>query len=319
MGLLTGYQYLPFVAIQWLLALLVVVATRRRGFSSLGRSLAWGILCGLCCGAASAVISYQLFRGGTGGGVAWVTAAVRAAGYPLPVAVAIGSGTTDVLDKGHRDRGRRRTAAGASPPATRPFSAGCPRHRAMTLAARAHPFTPGAVALALGALALVLPSPGQTTALYVFTVALALATGTGRGVRGGLVAVLADLGSAVRAAGRVRRRTSRRGTLGWHSFPIRFAVGLVARHPPGGHRDRVARVRQQLRSASIPAGRHRPPLAVRRRVSAGRNAGRGRPPWRAGAAAARGPAHARRPGDRIAVGARPGIARHWCSRCCSCH
>jgi energy-coupling factor transport system substrate-specific component len=100
MGLLTGYQYLPFVAIQWILALLVVAATRRRGFSSLGRSLAWGILCGLCCGAASAVISYQLFRGGTGGGVAWVTAAVRAAGYPLPLAVAIGSGTTDVLDKG---------------------------------------------------------------------------------------------------------------------------------------------------------------------------------------------------------------------------
>jgi len=60
----------------------------------------------------------------------------------------------------------------------------------MTLATRAHPFTPGAVALALGALALVLPSPAQITALYVFTVALALATGTGRGVRGGLVAVL---------------------------------------------------------------------------------------------------------------------------------
>lgn len=60
----------------------------------------------------------------------------------------------------------------------------------MTLAARAHPFTPGAVALALGSLALVLSSPGQTTALYLFTVALALATGTGRGVRSGLVAVL---------------------------------------------------------------------------------------------------------------------------------
>lgn len=100
MGLLTGYQYLPFVVVQWLLALLVVVATRRRGFSSLGRTVRWGITSGLCCGAASAVVSYLLFRGVTGGGVVWVIAALRAAGYPLPVAVAIGSGTTDVLDKG---------------------------------------------------------------------------------------------------------------------------------------------------------------------------------------------------------------------------
>lgn len=99
MGLLTGYQYLPFVAIQWLLALLVTLAVGRGGFSSLSRTVAWGLLCGVCCGAASAIISFQLFRGGTGGGVAWVTAAVRAAGYPLPVAVAIGSGTTDILDK----------------------------------------------------------------------------------------------------------------------------------------------------------------------------------------------------------------------------
>jgi energy-coupling factor transport system permease protein len=60
----------------------------------------------------------------------------------------------------------------------------------MTLAARAHPFTPGAVALALGALALALPSPGQSTALYAFTVILALATGSGRGVRSGFVVVL---------------------------------------------------------------------------------------------------------------------------------
>ncbi|MGH7594257.1 MAG: hypothetical protein ACRELE_10465 [Gemmatimonadales bacterium] len=99
MGLLTGYQYLPFVVIQWLLAALVALATRRRGFASLGRTIAWGITCGLLCGAASAAISYFLFRGGTGGGVAWVTAGLRALGYPLPLAVAIGSGSTDVLDK----------------------------------------------------------------------------------------------------------------------------------------------------------------------------------------------------------------------------
>jgi energy-coupling factor transport system substrate-specific component len=99
MGLLTGYQYLPFVMIQWLLSLLVTAATNRRGFSSPGRTIGWGVACGLCCGAASAVISYSLFRGVTGGGVTWVTTGFRALGYPLLWAVAIGSGSTDVLDK----------------------------------------------------------------------------------------------------------------------------------------------------------------------------------------------------------------------------
>lgn len=99
LGLLTGYQYLPFVVIQWLLSLLAAAATNRRGFSSLRRTIAWGVAAGLSCGAASAVISYFLFRGVTGGGVTWVTAALRSVGLPLPVAVAIGSSGTDVLDK----------------------------------------------------------------------------------------------------------------------------------------------------------------------------------------------------------------------------
>jgi energy-coupling factor transport system substrate-specific component len=99
LGLLTGYQYLPFVVIQWLLSLLAAAATNRRGFASLPRTMLWGVACGLCCGATSAVISYFLFRGVTGGGVTWVTAALRSIGLPLPAAVAIGSSGTDVLDK----------------------------------------------------------------------------------------------------------------------------------------------------------------------------------------------------------------------------
>ena len=39
LGLLTGYQYLPFVVIQWLLSLLAATATNRRGFASIWRSL----------------------------------------------------------------------------------------------------------------------------------------------------------------------------------------------------------------------------------------------------------------------------------------
>lgn len=50
------------------------------------------------------------------------------------------------------------------------------------LARRAHPFTPGAVALALMALALLLPAPRGTIALYAVTCLLAIATGVGRGV-----------------------------------------------------------------------------------------------------------------------------------------
>lgn len=59
----------------------------------------------------------------------------------------------------------------------------------MTPVRQAHPFTSGAVTLALIALAVVLPTPQQTTALYAITIVLALSTGAGRGVRTGLVAV----------------------------------------------------------------------------------------------------------------------------------
>ncbi len=58
---------------------------------------------------------------------------------------------------------------------------------------RAHPFTPGAVALAIMALAVVLPGTVATTALYVVTGLLAVLTGAARAVRLGL-AVIVPLG-----------------------------------------------------------------------------------------------------------------------------
>jgi energy-coupling factor transport system permease protein len=58
------------------------------------------------------------------------------------------------------------------------------------LARRVHPFTGGAVTLALVALALVLPTATETAALYGVTILLAVATGAGIGVRRALVAVL---------------------------------------------------------------------------------------------------------------------------------
>lgn len=59
-----------------------------------------------------------------------------------------------------------------------------------SLAQRAHPFTNGAVAMALIALALVLPSASQTAVLYLCTMLIAWSTGAGSGVRRGLVAVV---------------------------------------------------------------------------------------------------------------------------------
>jgi energy-coupling factor transport system substrate-specific component len=99
LGLLTGYLYLPFVVVQWLLALIVAGATRQHGFASLWRTLAWGVIAGLCCGLLSALISYSFFQGSTGGGVSWVVAALRSVGLPLGLAVTIGSSGTDLLDK----------------------------------------------------------------------------------------------------------------------------------------------------------------------------------------------------------------------------
>jgi energy-coupling factor transport system permease protein len=58
------------------------------------------------------------------------------------------------------------------------------------LAQRAHPFTNGAVVMALIALALVLPSAEQVALLYLGTVLLAWLTGAGAGVRRGLLAIL---------------------------------------------------------------------------------------------------------------------------------
>ena len=59
---------------------------------------------------------------------------------------------------------------------------------------RAHPFTPGAVALAVMALAVLLPDTTETTALYLVTCLLAVLVGASRAVRLAL-AVIVPLGA----------------------------------------------------------------------------------------------------------------------------
>lgn len=98
-GMLSGYQWLPFVVVQWLIALLAAGAAGKGGFARLPRSIAWGIACGVLCGLVSAVIAYLLFHGVTAGGVTAVGTLLRSLGLPLSTAVTISSVASDVADK----------------------------------------------------------------------------------------------------------------------------------------------------------------------------------------------------------------------------
>ncbi|MEP6590238.1 MAG: hypothetical protein ABJC19_03555 [Gemmatimonadota bacterium] len=98
-GMLSGYQWLPFVVIQWLIALLAALAASRGGFATPFRSAIWGAGCGVLCGLVSAVISFVLFRGVTAGGVSAIGALLRGLGLPLSTAVTSASLLTDILDK----------------------------------------------------------------------------------------------------------------------------------------------------------------------------------------------------------------------------
>lgn len=98
-GMLSGYIWLPFVVIQWLIAILAAVAAQRGGFATPLRSALWGAACGIACGLISAVISFILFRGVTVGGVSAIGAILRGLGLPLATAVTVASVVSDVLDK----------------------------------------------------------------------------------------------------------------------------------------------------------------------------------------------------------------------------
>lgn len=98
-SLYAGYQWLPFAAIQVLIALMAALAGRRGGFAGPVRTMGWGLLTGLVGGAASAVISFWVFRGVTATGVTAVTTLLVKFGLPLATAVTVSSLGTDLLDK----------------------------------------------------------------------------------------------------------------------------------------------------------------------------------------------------------------------------
>lgn len=98
-SLYEGFIWLPFGLIQILIALLAAFAASRRGFRSPIVSLGWGALVGLAAGAASAVISYFVFRGVTATGVTAITTLLTGAGLTRAQAVTFASVGTDLLDK----------------------------------------------------------------------------------------------------------------------------------------------------------------------------------------------------------------------------
>jgi len=94
-----GAFMLLFMPIQALVAVGALLACRAGGLQSLPKSLAWGAAIGLVGGAASAGISYVVFKGVTAIGVTAVVSALRATGLPLAWAVTGASMSTDLIDK----------------------------------------------------------------------------------------------------------------------------------------------------------------------------------------------------------------------------
>jgi energy-coupling factor transport system substrate-specific component len=98
-SLYEGFIWLPFGAVQVLIALVAALAARRAGFRSAGAALAWGLLAGLLAGGLSAVISYFVFKGVTATGVTALTLILTRAGLSQASAVTASSIGTDLVDK----------------------------------------------------------------------------------------------------------------------------------------------------------------------------------------------------------------------------
>lgn len=94
-----NFAWLPFAVVQVVIALYAAVAARLGLLRRLATALPAGLVLGALAGATAAPIAYFLFGGATAGGVTAVTTVLRAVGFPLPVAVAAASLSTDLLDK----------------------------------------------------------------------------------------------------------------------------------------------------------------------------------------------------------------------------
>jgi energy-coupling factor transport system substrate-specific component len=94
-----NFSWLPFGLVQVVIAVYAWGAARTGLLKRLTTALPAGFLLGLLAGGTAAPIAYFMFGGATAGGVTAVTTTLRALGAPLPVAVAVASMGTDLLDK----------------------------------------------------------------------------------------------------------------------------------------------------------------------------------------------------------------------------
>jgi energy-coupling factor transport system substrate-specific component len=94
-----NFSWLPFGVVQIVIAVYAAGAARVGAFRRLRTALPAGLVLGALAGGTAAPIAYFVFGGATAGGVTAVTTALRALGAPLPVAVAVASLGTDLLDK----------------------------------------------------------------------------------------------------------------------------------------------------------------------------------------------------------------------------
>ena len=94
-----NFTWLPFGLIQVIIAVYAWAAARVGAFGSLKTAVPAGFLLGAIAGGTAAPIAYFVFGGATAGGVTAVTTVLRALGTPLPIAVAVSSISTDLLDK----------------------------------------------------------------------------------------------------------------------------------------------------------------------------------------------------------------------------
>lgn len=94
-----NFAWLPFGVVQVVIASYAYLAARAGLLRRLITAVPAGIVLGALAGVTAAPIAYFLFGGATAGGVSAVTAALRAIGLPLHLAVAVSSISTDILDK----------------------------------------------------------------------------------------------------------------------------------------------------------------------------------------------------------------------------
>jgi energy-coupling factor transport system substrate-specific component len=99
LGLLSSPTFFAFIPVAIVIGALAGLLGKVGAFRSLGMAVPAGAVIGLAAGLSSVPIVCALFGCVTVSGTGLITIALRALGSPLPVAAAIASMSTDIVDK----------------------------------------------------------------------------------------------------------------------------------------------------------------------------------------------------------------------------